>query len=87
LRELAIGAGLGEVHVRFAHRTLRYAPPARLVAGFIITTPVASRYLALSEESRRALVHYAIEQLSGYVDDDGLAVPQENHFLTATKLA
>ena len=39
LRQLATGAGLGNVRVRFERRTLRYLFTARLVVVFMGATP------------------------------------------------
>lgn len=85
LRRLANDAGLQNVRVRFEHRTLRYPAPAGLVVGFMGTTPVTPQFLALPDERKQGFVAYVVEQLAGYVDDAGLAVPAENHFLTASK--
>jgi hypothetical protein len=56
-----------------------------LVSGFMGATPVTGQFLALSDDRQRAFVAHVVERLVGYVDDAGLAVPQENHFLTASK--
>jgi ubiquinone/menaquinone biosynthesis C-methylase UbiE len=85
LRKLAEGAGLKTIRVRFEHRTTRYPSPAAFVAGLIGGTPVTGQFLALRREHQEAFVRYVVEQLAGYVDDEGLAFPQENHFLTAAK--
>lgn len=87
LRQLAVDAGLTNIQVRFAHRTMRYASPARLVDGFMNTTPVSVLYNGLSDDRKRAFVAFAVEQLARDIDDEGLAVPQENRFLTAVKTA
>jgi hypothetical protein len=64
---------------------LRYPVPAGLVAGFMGATPVTAQFLALPDERKQALIAHVVEQLASYVDDTGLAVPVENHFLTASK--
>ena len=87
LRQLADNAGFGNIHVRFEHRTMRYASPARLVAGFMDTTPVAAQFQALPDDRKQALLAFIVNRLAGYMDDGGLAVAQENHFLTASKPA
>ena len=76
---------LRNVHVRFEHRTMRYPNAADYVAGFMGATPVTAQFLALPEDRQRAFIARAAEQLSTYVDDAGLAIPWENHFLTAIK--
>lgn len=86
LRRLANDAGLQNIHIRFEHRTLRYPVPAGLVVGFMGATPVAGQFMALPDDRKQGFVAYVVEQLAGYVDDAGLAVPYENHFLTASKL-
>jgi ubiquinone/menaquinone biosynthesis C-methylase UbiE len=85
LRSLARDAGLQNIHVRFEHRTLRHPVPAGLVALFMGATPVTAQFLALSDDRRQAFISHVVEQLASYVDDSGLAVPAENHFLTASK--
>jgi ubiquinone/menaquinone biosynthesis C-methylase UbiE len=85
LRRLANDAGLQNIRVRFEHRTLRYPVPAGLVVGFMGATPVTAQFAALPDDRREAFIAYVVEQLAGYVDDAGLAVPAENHFLTALK--
>jgi len=85
LRRLAQDAGLQNIRVRFEHRTLRYPVPAGLVVGFMGATPVTAQFAALPDDRREAFVAYVVEQLAGYVDDTGLAVPAENHFLSASK--
>jgi SAM-dependent methyltransferase len=85
LRMLASDAGLQRISIRFEHRTMRYPSPATMVAGFMGATPIAAQYQALPADPQRAFVEYVAERLAGYVDDAGLAVPMENHFLTAMK--
>jgi len=86
LRKLAQDARLRNIRVRFEHRTMRYPTVARLVTGFMGATPAAAQFLALSDDHRQAFVAHVVERIADYVDDAGLAVPQENHFLTALKL-
>ena len=85
LRQLARNAGLRNIHVRFDHRTVRHPVPARFVSGWIRAMPIAAQFLALSDDRRQALIADIVQRLAGYVDDDGLAVPMENHFMTASK--
>jgi hypothetical protein len=56
-----------------------------MVAGFMQATPIAGQFMSLSEDRRNAFVGRVSELLKGYVDDAGMAVPQENHYLTATR--
>jgi hypothetical protein len=64
---------------------LRYPVPAGLVAGFLGATPITAQFLALPDDRKQAFVADVVERLLTYVDDTGLAVPMENHFLTASK--
>ena len=85
LRMLASDVGLQNISIRFEHRTMRYPAPDKMVAGFMVATPIASQFQALPSDRQRAFADYVAERLAGYVDDAGLAVPMENHFLTAVK--
>jgi ubiquinone/menaquinone biosynthesis C-methylase UbiE len=85
LRMLASDAGLDRISIRFEQRTMRYPVPAKMVSGFMIATPIASQFQALSSDRQGAFADYVAERLAGYVDDAGLAAPMENHFLAATK--
>ena len=87
LRKLAQDALLRNIRVRFEHRTTRYPTAARFVTGFMGATPTTGQFLALSDDRQQGFVAHVVERLAGYVDDAGLAVPQENHFSTASKSA
>ena len=47
--------------------------------------PMAAQFLALSDDRKQALIADIVKRLAGYVDDAGLAVPMENHVMTASK--
>jgi len=66
---------------------MRYPLVERFVVGWVSGAPITTQFLALPEERRQAFIDQFAERLASYVDDDGLAVPMENHFLTATKAA
>ena len=85
LRKLAAGAGLTNIRVRFEQRTMRYPTASGMVTGFMGATPVTAQFLAMPDEQKSAFVDYVAGQLATYVDDEGLAAPMENHFLSATK--
>jgi len=85
LRGLARDAGLQNIRVRFEHRTLRHPVPSGLVTLFMGATPVTGQFMDLPDDRKQAFVSQVVEQLASYVDDAGLAVPVENHFLTASK--
>jgi len=57
-----------------------------MVTGFMVATPIASQFQALSVDRQRAFADYVADRLAGYVDDAGLAAPMENHFLIAVKV-
>jgi ubiquinone/menaquinone biosynthesis C-methylase UbiE len=86
LRALAIGAGFKNITVRFEQRTIRAEEDiAQFTNGLLQATPMASQFLALGNNQRTALMNYVADQLADYVDDAGMAVPQENHFLFAVR--
>lgn len=64
--------------------TTRY-PVSTAITNFLGQTPVAAQLLALPDDRKQTLIAHSVEQLASYVDDTGLAVPAENHFLTASK--
>lgn len=74
LRHLARDAGLNAMRLRFEHRTLRYPVSAGMVVGFMRATAVTTQFAALSSRPACLLCKRC-----------GLAVPVENHFLTALK--
>jgi ubiquinone/menaquinone biosynthesis C-methylase UbiE len=85
LRQLANDAGLRNVRIRFEHRTMRYPVLERFVAGWVSGAPITAQFLALSDDRKQAFIAHFVERLANYMDDTGLAVPMENHFLTAEK--
>ena len=66
LRMLANDVGLQRISIRFEHRTMRYPAPAKMVAGFMIATPIASQFQALASDRQSAFVEYVAECLAGY---------------------
>jgi ubiquinone/menaquinone biosynthesis C-methylase UbiE len=83
LHRLASGAGLKDAKVRFEHRTMRAPDASEYGMGFVQASPVAGNFLALSEENKQRFGAFIAKQLESYVDDAGMAVPQEFHYLTA----
>jgi hypothetical protein len=55
------------------------------VGGFMQGTMISAAFMALPEGSRVAFVDHVAGLLGGYVDDGGMALPLENHFLTARR--
>jgi hypothetical protein len=47
--------------------------------------PLQHKFLALPDDRKQAFIAGITERVAAYVDDAGLAVPMENHFLTASK--
>ena len=85
LRQLATDAGLTDIRIRFEHRTARYPVLSEFVTGWTQASPNAARFIAFPEEMRNRFIAYLIERLEAYVDDGGIAIPRENHFLIATR--
>jgi ubiquinone/menaquinone biosynthesis C-methylase UbiE len=85
LRRLGLDAGLKNVRVRFEHRTMRYPVPERFITGWVSGTPITAQFLALPDDRKQALITRIVERIATYVDDAGLAVPMETHFLTASR--
>ena len=83
LRKLAGDAGLKDIAVRFECRTIRCPNLSEFIEGVMGATPPAGQFLSLPGDKRRGFVVHAGGLLVGYIDDSGLAVPQENHFLAA----
>ncbi|MGA9015079.1 MAG: hypothetical protein WB509_21535 [Acetobacteraceae bacterium] len=76
------------IHVFFTaltDRPMRYPVPARFVTGWVSGAPITAQFLALPDDRKQAFIAGITERVAAYVDDAGLAVPMENHFLTASK--
>jgi hypothetical protein len=82
---LATDAGLKQARIRFEHRTARYPDAADFIKGFLLSSPSASAFLALPELMQSRFIGSVKERLAGYIDDGGITIPRENHFLTATR--
>ena len=85
LRKLAKDAGLGDIRVRFEHRTARYPVLAEFLTGWTKGSPNAEQFLAFPAEMRDRFIAYLTGRLQDFVDDEGIAIPRENHFLVATR--
>jgi SAM-dependent methyltransferase len=85
LRKLATDAGLRDVRIRFEHRTARHAVMGEFLTGWTQASPIAAQFRAFSEEMRNRFIAYLSERLEDYVDDGGIAIPRENHFLIAMR--
>jgi hypothetical protein len=71
--------------VTYQHRTIRHSSADDYANGFIQATPVAAKYLELSDRDKQRFGERVTALLSSYVDDHGLAAPMENHYLLATR--
>ena len=85
LHTLAGRAGFKNVKVRFEQRTTRIPNPAEFIVGFLQATPLAGKFNLLADKLKTEFGQYFANLLSGYLDDDGIAAPQENHYLTAMR--
>jgi hypothetical protein len=85
LYALAAGARLRDAKVRFEQRTIRAPDVAAFAMGFVQASPVAAKYMALLDTEKAEFGVYVANKLTGYVDDAGMAAPQENHFLSAVR--
>jgi ubiquinone/menaquinone biosynthesis C-methylase UbiE len=83
LRALFAAAGFTDIRLETARLTVRFASAAEYVHFQIAATPLAALLDDLDERERDRLVSEVsadvAESLSTYVDDDGLAFPQEVH--------
>lgn len=85
LRKLATDADLNDVRIRFEHRTARYPDLDEFLTGWTLASPNAGQFRAFPEEMQNRFIAYLSERLEAYVDDGGIAIPRENHFLIATR--
>ena len=85
LRKLATDVSLKNIQIRFEHRTARHPVMGEFLTGFTQGSPNASQFQALPEAMRNRFIAYVSERLGSFVDDGGIAIPRENHFLIATR--
>jgi hypothetical protein len=64
---------------------MRYPVPARFITGWVSGAPITAQFLALPDDRKQAYIADIVERVATYVGDAGLALPMENHFLTASK--
>ena len=83
LRMLAVEAGFTDINVRFENRTARYTDISEFLTGWTLASPRAEQFRAFPEEMQNRFVAYLVERLDSYMDDSGLVIPRENHFLLA----
>jgi SAM-dependent methyltransferase len=85
LRSLAEAAGFRNCHVLCDVKVARSSDPDAFVWGVIGASPLADAVVDLSDENRINLIREIVDELSGYMDDGGLAYPGECHTLTARR--
>lgn len=83
LRTLVQGAGFTRVHIRVDVKVARYPSVHEFLPAYLSIFPVASGIAAMPEERRARMFLDMAEALRPWTDDDGLAMPSENHILTA----
>lgn len=88
LRSLFAGAGFGDVRIETVVRTVRFASAADWVRIQLVATPLATLLADRELSERRRLVELVgVEvgaSLAPWVNDEGLAFPQEVHVALAT---
>ena len=85
LRKLATDPGFSDVIIRFEHRTARYPDLGEFLTGWTQATPSAAQFRAFSDTMRDRFIAYMMERFEGFVDDGGVVIPRENHYLLAAK--
>ena len=85
LHTLAEDAGFTDINVRFENRTARYPDIQEFLTGWTLASPRAEQFKAFPEEMQNRFVAYLVERLDSYMDDGGLVIPRENHFLLAKR--
>jgi ubiquinone/menaquinone biosynthesis C-methylase UbiE len=90
LRAVVTEAGFHDVRVRIAMRLVRWPQADESILAPIhlfrmLATPAGSPVEALDEATNTALLKDVRAALQSYTDDEGLAVPSETHFVSASK--
>ena len=85
LSKLITNAGFHDVDIQTKVLNRDMLPPEESIPGYLAATPVAADVLALTEETRSALVSDITEGLSQYQVPSGLSIPQRTHIALAHK--
>lgn len=85
LRKLATDAGFADVRIRFEHRTARYPDLKEFLTGWTLASPNAAKFRELPDPMRDRFIAHLMERFQSFVDDEGIAIPRENHYLLAIK--
>jgi ubiquinone/menaquinone biosynthesis C-methylase UbiE len=83
VRTLVADAGFRDVHVRIGIHPLRFASVEAYTLGFLSSIPLASQVAAMEETARTRMIQEIAAALHIFVDDEGLAVPAEDHVVLA----
>lgn len=83
LRSLLQDAGFCNIHLRMEVRVSRYPSVAEFLPAYLLVTPFAAEIALMQEQERARIFDEVITALDTYMDDDGLAIPAENHIATA----
>ncbi len=82
---MAEDAGFTDIKIRFENRTARYPDVREFLTGWTQASPNGAKFLTLSDEMRARFISYLTERLESFIDDAGLVIPRENHFLLADR--
>ena len=85
LRALVADTGFRDIHVRIGIHPLRFASVEAYTLGFLSSIPLASQVAVMEETARTRMIQEIAAALQTFVDDEGLAVPAEDHVVLARK--
>ncbi len=83
LQTLVQNAGFTRVHIRSAVKVARHPSLEEFLPAYLSIFPIAAEIAAMPEEKRARMFCDLALAMRVLVDDDGLAMPTENHILTA----
>ena len=83
LRRLVVEAGFRDVAIEPCVMNVRLPAVEGFVLSHLAATPVASAVAAVDSRARAALAEHVGRALRGYVDGDGLTLPDEANVVTA----
>lgn len=85
LRQLLSETGLGDSVVRIGVLAARFPSPREFLRQEVASSPLSDPVGALDLGRRDALTDQVDQALQPYVDDDGLVIPLQTWFVTATR--
>lgn len=83
LQTLVQNAGFTRVHIRVDVKTARHPSLEEFLPAYLSIFPIAADIAAMPEDRRVRMFCELASAMRVLVDDDGLAMPTENHILTA----